>query len=295
MVRDYLRYIGFRAVLLLCALFPQPFLYWIALRVADLNYYLLDPNGRRAVEENLRRVLPDASPERIAWEARWVFRNFGKYLSEFFRFRRFDDAFFRRHVAIHGQEHVEAALAKGRGVLVVSAHLSNWELGAAAIRRHFDRPVNVIAAMHRYGRVNRLFMREREWMGLSVIDMRKAPRRVLDALRRGEIVCTLGDRDPTDNGVMVDFFGSPCRFPQGPARFALATGAPVVTGYVLRRTNDSFSIVFQPPIEAPPGGSKLERVRAIMQVYARRIEEAIRWHPEEWGVFYPVWNGEWVP
>jgi len=294
-IRDYFRYLCFSAIIMLCHLLPGRFLYWIALRVADLNYFIFDPRGREAVKANLRVVLPDATEERITYEARWVFRNFGKYLSEFFRFRSFDKAFFDKHVAIHGQEHVDRALAQGRGVLIVSAHLSNWELGAAAMRQACGYEVNVIAAMHRYGRVNNLFMRERESMGVRVIDMRTAPRRVIRALRGNGIVGLQGDRDPTEHGIDVEFFGRACRFPQGPARFAIASGAPIVPGFVLRRTNDSFTVVFEPPIPVPETGTREERTQVMTQAYARVIEEAIRWHPEEWGVFYRVWEEEWQP
>ncbi len=293
MGRDYIRYLLFSLVVFLCHVLPGRFLYWIALRVADLNYFIFDPKGREAVKSNLRQVLPDASEERIVYETRWVFRNFGKYLTEFFRFRSFDKRFFDKHVAIRGKEHIDAALQKGKGALLLSAHLSNWELGAAAMHALCGYKANVVVAMHRYGRVNELFMRERESMGLNVIDMRTAPRQVMRALKRNEVICILGDRDPTEQGVMVDFFGRPCRFPQGPARFALAMGSPIIPGFCLRRTNDSFTIVFEPPILPPTSGNKDENVRLMTQQYARVVEEAVRWHPEEWGVFYPVWEGEW--
>jgi len=320
MLRDYLRYFGFKIIIFLCHILPARFLYWIALRVADLNYFLFDPRGRESVKANLRRVLPDASEERIAYEARWVFRNFGKYLTEFFRFRSFDRRFFLKHVAICGREHIDAALAQGRGALIVSAHLSNWELGAAGLKVISGYPVNVVVMMHRYGKVNNLFVRERESVGVRMIDTLVASRPVYRALERNEIVCMLGDRDPTEQGIWIKFFGQPCRFAQGPARFAIRSGAPIIPAYALRRTNDSFTLYFLPPIIASdpstwrgvtleeamydPNPRRLAgknthprprdaQVRAIMQAYARVIEEVIRWHPEEWGVFYRVWEEEW--
>ena len=288
----YVRYALFRLLVALCWILPQRLLYWIAFRIADLNCYLLDPKGKRAVLANLRQVLPDATDDRIRHEARWVFRNFGKYLTEFFRFRRFDRAFFERRVASHGLEHVRNALAGGKGLIVVSAHLSNWELGAASLSTQHGFTVNVVAAMHRYGRINRLFLREREAMGISVLDMeRGAARQAVRALRRNEIVGLLGDRDPTEQGVTVEFFGRPCRFPQGPARLAILTGAPLVVAFAHRRTNDSFSVVYLPPVPEPTEGDRDERVGAMTQGCARLSEDAIRMHPEEWAVFYPMWDG----
>ena len=292
-MKNRLKYLAYKGILVLCRVLPQRFLYWVALRLADLNW-LLDRHGREAVRSNMERILPDASPERIDYETRWVFRNFGKYLSEFFRFRRFDETYLRKHVAIQGLEHIDAALAGGRGCIILSAHLSNWELGAAGLCKLHGYPVNVVAESHTYKKADELFMRERRHMNIKVIPAKTAGRAVLRRLQNNEIVCILGDRDPTSAGVTVDFFGHPCRFPQGPARFAIATGAPVVPGFVLRRTNDSFTLTFSEPIEPPARGDREEAVRTLTQRYARTIEDAIRWHPEEWTVFYSVWDEEWV-
>ena len=295
-MKTYVHYLLFRLLVSLCNLLPQRFLYFISLRVADLNFFWLDPAGRRAVEGNLRMVLPDASPERIRKESRWVFRNFAKYLTEFFRFRHFDLAFFRANMAMFGLEHVDAALAAGRGCIVSSAHLSNWELGAAGLSIMGGKKMTVSAAMHRYGRINDLFMRERERMGLRVADMEKnAAGSLLRALRRNEVVGVMGDRDPTRQGVTVNFFGRPCRFPQGPARLALATGAPLIPAFCLRRSNDSFSCVFHPPIPAPAEGDRDDKVRRMTQVFADVIAETIRLHPEQWAVFYHLWEADWQP
>ncbi len=295
-MKIYIRYILFRMVIAVCDVLPQRFLYCIALRVADLNYYWLDRKGRRAVEDNLRRVLPDAIPARIDKETRWVFRNFAKYLSEFFRFRHFDLDWFRTNMAFIGQEHVDNALAAGKGCIVSSAHLANWELGAAGVSIMGGKTLTVSVAMHRYGKINDLFMRERESMGIRIADMEKdAARTMLRALRRNEVVGVMGDRDPTEQGVTIQFFGRPCRFPQGPARLSLATGAPIVPAFCLRRSNDSFSMVFLPPLPMPETGTRDEKVTAMTQAFADIIASTIRVHPEQWGVFYPFWDVEWKP
>ena len=156
--------------------------------------------------------------------------------------------------------------------------------------------MTVSVAMHRYGRINDLFMREREAMGLRVADMERGAARVMmRALQRNEVVGVMGDRDPTEQGVIIEFFGRPCRFPQGPARLSLATGAPIVPAFCLRRSSDSFSTVFLPPIPIPGEGSRDEKVVAMTQMFADIIANTIRVHPEQWGVFYPFWDAAWKP
>ncbi len=295
-MKTYIRYILFRLLIFFCNLLPQRFLYFIAIRIADLNFHWLDRKGRAAVENNLRRVLPNAPEARIRKETQWVFRNFAKYLTEFFRFRHFDLNWFKTNMAMFGFDYVEEALLEGKGCIVSSAHLSNWELGAAAATVMGGKKLTVSVAMHRYGKINNLFMRERESMGLRVADMEKdAAIVMMRALRRNEVIGVMGDRDPTQQGVEVDFFGRPCRFPQGPARLSLATGAPIIPAFCIRRTNDSFSVVFLPPLPIPETGTRDEKVKEITQTFANIIANTIRVHPEQWAVFYNLWDTEWKP
>lgn len=291
-MRDRLVYVGFCLIIFLCRILPARFLHWIALRIADINW-IVDSRGREAVKANLRQVLPEATEERICYETRWVFRNFGKYLTEFFRFRRFNRDYFEKYVAIRNGHYVDDALKNGKGAITLTAHLSNWELGAAGWKVLSGHNVSVITAMHRYGKLNELFRRERESLGMKLIDMQSASRQVIRALRNNEVVGIVGDRDPTAQGVVVNYFGRPCRFPQGPARFSLATGAPLIPAYCTRRTNDSFTVTFEAPIPIPEEGTKDEKVKAMTQAYATVFEEMVRWHPEEWTVFYRVWDEEW--
>lgn len=295
-MKIYIRYLLFRMMIGLCHVLPQRFLYFIALRVADLNYHWLDRKGRSAVEGNLKAILTDAPQARIDKETRWVFRNFAKYLTEFFRFSHFDLEWFRVNMAMFGLQHVDDALAAGKGCVVSSAHLANWELGAAGLSIMGGKKMTVSVAMHRYGRINELFIRERESMGLRVVDMETdAARAMLRALRRNEVVGVMGDRDPTNQGVVIDFYGRPCRFPQGPARLSVATGAPLIPAFCLRRSNDSFSMVFLPPIPIPEEGTKEDKVRQMTQTFADIIANTIRVHPEQWAVFYPFWDADWQP
>jgi Lauroyl/myristoyl acyltransferase len=295
-MKIYVRYLLFRLLIFACNILPQRFCYCIALRIADLNFYVLDKQGRKAVEDNLRIVLPRATDRRIRKEARWTFRNFAKYLTEFFRFRHYDMNFFDTNVAVFGMEHIDNALKLGKGCVCSSAHLANWELGAACASIVGKKQLTVSVAMHRYKKINDLFMRERRAMGLTVTDMaRGAARTMLRALQRNEVVGVMGDRDPTEQGVTVQFFGRPCRFPQGPARLAVSTGAPLIPAFCLRRTNDSFTLIFLPPVPAPIEGTRDEKVRQMTQSFADIIASYIEMYPDQWAVFYPFWEGNWQP
>ncbi len=272
---------------------PARFAYWVSLRIADLGYFLGDINGRKAVMNNLRRVLPNESEGRIIYEARWVFRNWGKYFTEFFRFSSYDKAYFLKHVSTVNLHHIINALKAGKGCVIMSAHVSNWELGAAYYAVRMGLKVNVVAAKHQSEKINKLFVDQRNAMGINVIYSEEAGRKVLRALKNNEIVCILSDRDIGVDGVEVDFFGAKCRFPQGPVRFAMKSGAMCLPGFVTRRTNDSFVVEMKEPIIFPEEFTKSEKVEYGIKEYVKYLESFIRLHPEEWPVFYNVWDEKW--
>jgi lauroyl/myristoyl acyltransferase len=286
------RYVWFKLVSFLSMTLPRPILYWVAHRLADFNHRF-DHRGRHAVRDNLRVILgPQAPEDRIRYEARWVFRNFGKYLAEFFGYQRFGARFIDTYIDFIGLEHVDAALARGKGAVINTAHLSNWEIGAAAFARK-GYPLTAIAQMHPEPDVNELFRRQRASRSYFVIPPEGALRRCTRALRENQLVCFVGDRTAGEGDVEVTFMGRPCRFPQGPARIALAAGAPLIPGFVIRRTSDSFAIVVEPPIEPPHVGDRREAARIMTQKFADVVAQYVRMFPAQWGVFFKAWpDGE---
>jgi KDO2-lipid IV(A) lauroyltransferase len=268
---------------------PRWFLYWAGNRMGDINY-LLDVRGREAVKSNLRKILPPGTPEsRVAFEARWVFRNFAKTLGEFFGYDTFGPDFIDRYVQMKGREHIDRALARGRGLIIATAHLGNWELGAATLAR-YGYEVWAIAQMHAHPKVNDLFISIREKRNYRILPMEKAARPAAKILKGGGLLCILGERNLTEGGIPVTFFGRTALFPQGPARLAVATGAPIVPGFAVRRANEGFTLCMEPELKVPDWGSRKEKVRVLTQEFASIVEEYIRWHPSQWGVFFRAWE-----
>ena len=217
----------------------------------------------------------------------------GKYFTEFFRFSCFDKTYFLRHTSTVNLKQITSALRAGKGCVIMSAHVSNWELGAAYYAVRMGLKINVVAARHKSEKINKLFVDQRNAMGINVIYTEEAGVKVLRALKNNEIVCILSDRDVAGTGIEVDFFGKKCSFPQGPVRLAIKSGAMCLPGFVTRRTNDSFVIEMKEPIIFPENLSKSEKVEYGIKEYVKYLEEFIRLHPEEWPVFYDVWDEKW--
>ncbi len=283
----------YRLMSLAANLLPRSLGNWVALRMADA-YYFFFRRAREAVAANMRVILgEEASPAHRQYELRWTFRSFGKSMAEFIGSRRYNAAFIDRCVAFKGLEHIHAARAAGRGTVLVSAHMGNWELGGAAMS-FMGFQVLAIIQPHPNPRVHRFFMSQRESHNFKTLPVGAAALPILRHLRRNGIVAVMGDRAYGEQGLTIDFFGRPAVFPSGPARLALADGAALIPTFVLRRFDDSFMIIVEPPIPVPECPRR-HRAREMTQAFARVLERYVRDNPSQWMPFFPVWEGSGRP
>ena len=261
---------------------PIKLCYGIAVFISDLRYIFVY-RDRRAVRENLKVIFPEKSEGEIKMIRRMMFRNFAKYLADFFRFSKLDMQYLKKNIHLENMHYLDEALAKGRGAITLSAHLGNWELGGVVIGI-LGYPFWVVALPHKYKKVDNFFNFQRESKGVKVIPLGKAARQCLAALNKNEIVALVGDRDFTANGIMVNFFGKPTLLPEGPATFAIKTGASIVPGFMIRNADDSFTLRMEKPLER--GESLLE----LLKRYNVIIEDYIRKYPEQWYMFRRFWR-----
>lgn len=282
---------SYRVLIALTACLPLRFQYWLAQRLA-LVAWRLAGGFRRGVEANLRVILgPEAPAEEAGRQSRAAFRSFGMYLCEFFGAARFGEEFFKEHVRVVGREHLDRALAGGRGLVFVSGHYSNWELGAFAVGR-LGYPILIVAQMHSDPRVNDLFVRQRAAHGVTVAPTAQGARAALRALRENRPVAILGDRPTGGPTVSVSLCGRPVDFPQGPWRLALDTGAPLLPTFVYRRSERDYTLAIGAPLEMPASGAYEEKLRALAQAFAHVLEARLRSDPGQCAAFYPMWRPE---
>jgi lauroyl/myristoyl acyltransferase len=289
MGRFVIEYLIYRAAMLISLCTPLRFAYWVGRRFADLHY-VFDRRGRRAVKDNLRRVL-GGSERMIGYEARWTFRHFGKYLAEFFRFSRLSSTLLEKHLLVEGAENLAEAHKVGKGVIILTAHLGNWELGSLMLRS-LGYEITSVALDHKNKRVNDLLNRYRAQRGVEILPAGGFLRGCYRALKKGRLVALLGDRDVTGGGIEMQFFGAPVSLPQGPARLSVRTGAPIVPAFLLRRPNDSWHGIIGAPIFPEAKEDLEEAVQSLMKRYIPVMEYHIRWHPSQWAIFYDFWNAE---
>jgi KDO2-lipid IV(A) lauroyltransferase len=244
------------------------------------------PAERARVRANVARVRPHASaPEREALVAE-VFRHFAICFVDLISTNRREAQPDRLLARIEGDEHLLAAIAEGRGLVLVTAHLGNWELGGRLLATRLRRPTHVIVAAEPDPRVER-FLRG----GPSPVRFvrRGDPTAMVPlvaALRRGEIVALQGDRALGTRGdALVDFFGEPAPFPLGPFVLGRAAAVPVVPAFCLLDADLRYIVVMARAIHVTADGET-----AALAQWVSVLEAMIRRTPEQWFNFFDVWS-----
>ena len=269
---------------------PLKAAYRLALILADMRY-LFFIRDRRVVKKNLRAVLGKVNKKRLNFEARWVFRNFGKYLVDFFRFSKLDKNFIDKFITVEGKNYLDEALTKDKGVILVSAHLGNWELGGAVMSLLGYR-FNVIVLSHANKRVDNLFVQQRTTKGVNVVPLGFGIRNCFRALSNNELVALLGDRDFSGQGLNLDFFGKKTTVPKGPAMFSIKSGAPIVLTFMIREKGDKFRFVFEPPLDYTLAGNLDLDTENITKEILKILEKYIKEYPSQWFIAVDLWKDE---
>ncbi len=270
---------------------PQRASYWVAAGFGITGYYLW-PRGRRALHRNYARVLNGYPEDQIRRVARASLVNYCRYLADFIRFPSLSSHQLRARC--HGEENwqlLDKVLAKGKGAIIVCMHFGNWDLGAgAAAARGY--PLTVVAETFRHPRLDALVVGSRRRLGMQVVPMEKAGPSLIRTLRQNGLLALLIDRPMPGQGVPVKFFGETIEVPEGPARLALRTGAPVIPTAFVRRhpARDEVEALADFNISFEPSGDDERDIRELTQAIVSAHERFIRMHPDQWYMFREMWT-----
>jgi len=267
---------------------PVKLSYFIAERIADI-YYLFAFQDQKEVAKNLRVIFPERKEKELRRIRTGLFRNFAKYLVDFFRFEKISQDYIQKKVQVENIAYLKEALSANKGVINVTAHLGNWELGGIAVAL-MGYPIFGVALPHQDKQVDEFFNRQREIKGLKVIPLSQAVSRSLSLLKENKIVALVADRDFTQQGICIDFFNKPTIFPSGPAIFSLRTKAPILPVFLIRKKQDYFVLKFEKPIYPLEGKDMNDNIRDIIYCYKTIFEEYIKKYPQQWYMFRKFWK-----
>ena len=255
--------------------------------------YLGWATKREIAKHNLSVVLGRAQTDiEVARVARKSFRNFAKYLTEIMRFPKLHPADLERMVLIDPQSfgYLRAAREHGKGLIFVSVHFGNFELGGARIAQEI--PLTVVADELENQRLMDFLVANREHKNVNILPPAGSAKLVLAALRRNEMVgfmMDLGPRTMQLDNVQAEFFGRRTAFPTIAAALARVSGAPIVVAAVKREHDNSFRGVALPPIFVQRTKIAAQDLERATQAVVHALEGLVRPDPDQWYIFRPMW------
>jgi len=262
---------------------PRAVLFVLADLLADATHRT-NAEPARNLRANLRSAFPRWTEREVEDISKRIFRNFARNLVDYGRFDTItDESLDRLLSSVQDLHFLEESFAKGRGVILVTGHIGNWELGALFFGR-LGFKINVVTIPEGKERIDSIrgAYRMRQDIRTIVVDGSPfASLEIVAALRRGEIVAMLVDRWEGSDGVPAKFLGADRRFPRGPFVLSRATGAPILPAFIVR-DGSIYRGVVDPPffMDGPEDEPGARRVSAS-------LERMIRACPDQWYNFAP--------
>ncbi|MFE0381273.1 phosphatidylinositol mannoside acyltransferase [Streptomyces inhibens] len=253
--------------------------------------------GILRLEANLARVVPDASPQRLAELSRAGMRSYMRYWMESFRLPAWSKARIRTGFTPEDVHHLVDGLKSDRGVILALPHMGNYDLAGVWVTTKLGVPFTTVAERLKPETLYDRFVAYREGLGMEVLPHTggAAFATLARRLRDGGLVCLVADRDLSSSGMEVKFFGEATKMPVGPAMLAVQTGAmllPVTLWY------DDTPVMrgrIYPEIEVPETGTRVEKAAEMTQALADAFASGIADHPEDWHMLQRLWLADLEP
>jgi phosphatidylinositol dimannoside acyltransferase len=265
-------------------------------RLAD-SLWVRHGRGVVQLERNLARVIgaePDADAVRTL--SREAMRSYLRYWCESFRLPVWTPELVATRVRSSGEANLRAELDVGIGVVLALPHCANWDLaGAWLVGR--GSPFTTVAERLRPAALYDAFVAHRTGLGMEVLGLDGSNGAsvfgtLAARLRDGRVVALVSDRDLTDSGIDVEFFGATARMPAGPAALSVGTGAALLPVTLHYEADGRMALHIHPRIEQPTWGDRSQRVAAMTQQLADVFATSIAEHPADWHMLHRVWPAD---
>lgn len=283
---NYLTYVMYSLLWRIVRWLPERSAYSLARTIGS---YLARKNGRQVarLKSNLARVNPRLTESELIHLVDRAMQSYMRYWCDTFRFSDWDQAKIRDHVEVINSEYFYGPLKAGKGLIVSLPHAGNWDHAGAYFCAEGFHLVTVAEHL-KPEKLFRKFLRHRERMGMEVLDLDARVSAILaQRLRSGKLVALVADRDLSQSGIDVDFFGGTARMPAGPAALALQTGVDLITAFT-SYSDQGLRIEFGAPISVP-SGERSDQIRVMTQECANRFAEKIAQYPADWHMLQRVW------
>ena len=269
---------------------PESWVRWGFSTVTDIAWRR-QGHGVQVLEGNLLRVLgPGTSGKELRQVSRAGMRSYGRYWMEVFRLPAISPERILEDMQINADaEEALSRVGDGRGLIFALPHMGNWEVAGAYVVARGIKFATVAERLKPESLFD-MFVKFREGLGMEVLPLTGGPSVfgvLAQRLRAGHMVCLLCDRDLTESGVEVDFFGDRARMAAGPAALAVQTGASL-RAVTLWFTEDGWYAHASPDIPVPAEGNRKQKAAVMTQQLAAAFEKRISEHPQDWHMLQRV-------
>ena len=239
------------------------------------------------LRSNLERVKPEYTAAQMDMLMQASMRSYMRYWCDTFRFPDWSKERMTQTVEVHGEHLLMDAIAAGTGVIVALPHAGNWDHAGAYFCSKGVK-LATVAERLKPELLFQKFLAHREAMGMEVLALdSRSIATLAKRLREGGLVALVADRDLSQTGVTVNFFGGLARMPAGPTVLAINTGAPLLTAYV-SYTQKGIHINFE-LVQVSQTGTQPERVQETVQRCADNFAKGIANDPEDWHMLQRIW------
>lgn len=256
--------------------------------LGTIAYLILNKERKKAIDNLSTAFSKEMTILEIKRLCRESFQNLGINLIELLRFPKLNRENIDEFVTIIGRDRLDTALKNGKGAIMLTAHLGNWEMMAAyaALKGY---PVNVVARNIYYEGYNEMLVRLRESKGVKVI-YRDDVKLMFQSLKNNELLGILADQDTVKvDGLFVKFFDELAYTPTGPAALAMRTGALLIPCFIIRE-NGRHKIFVEEPLPVITTGDKDKDLLINTEMYSKAIERWVRKYPSQWVWMHQRWK-----
>jgi KDO2-lipid IV(A) lauroyltransferase len=260
---------------------PKPLISRLGKILGHLLYYVDVPH-RRIVRRNLQFIHPEWSADQFRSLSVRTFKHFGITILEMVQMYFFAPKEVLENVQVEGQEYLIEAYSGRKGVVLISAHLGNWEMSWHVGPCYFQQQITGVAKRLRNAWLDRVIHNLRTRFGNRIIYKKGALPDMMQTLRRGEMVGILMDISRRFENVEVEFLGRRATATPAAALLALRCKCPVITAFCHRDSKGKLIVRIEPPVEIKRTNNLRTDLQTNTQLITDRVEQAVRKNPEQW-------------
>ncbi|MGD0338911.1 MAG: lysophospholipid acyltransferase family protein [Bacteroidota bacterium] len=287
--RDVIEFGAFAALGVIVRLLPLRVAQRFGRRLGEFIYTTIKIR-REITYQNLRAAFPEKTMEELDGIALEAYCNFAINFIEMFWLPRMNHSVLLHVVKVRNGEVFQEIRNRGKGYIMISGHFGNWELFAFSICTLFNSPSLIIAQNQRNPLVNALLNKYRSLCGNRIVAMERSVQETLRALHQGQGVLMLADQSAPRERIYIDFFGRPAATFEGPAVFALRSGAPIVMAFLIRQKNNTYELVFEELSTTDLHEATEENIHELTKRHVKVLERYIREYPGQWLWLHKRWK-----